>query len=225
MKQYETGFLISPKLSDEEWEKLVEQMADIVSKKKGKMIKVDKWRKRRLAYPIRKFEEAFYVFFLYEGSPEVSAELERRFKQTDDILRYLTVNKDERENVRRKKIGQRREEKPRVEPEKSREEIIDEQKMSPSEELAAEEEKKEELEEQPEAKGEETPEVKTEENKEKEEIKIEEKKEVKKEEKTEEKKEAIAEEKSEVKAEIKTEVMEEENKAEKKQEKKKKKEE
>lgn len=105
MKKYETGFVISPQLSDEEREALIQQMAEVVSKKKGKMVKEDKWGKRRLAYRIGRFEEGYYVFFLYEGEPDVPSELERRFKQTEAIIRFLTVKKDERENVRRKKLS------------------------------------------------------------------------------------------------------------------------
>ncbi len=105
MTQYETAFLISPDLEEEETEKVIVQMAEVVSKKKGKMINEDRWGKRRLAYPIKKFEEAFYVFFHYEGDSEIPSELERRFKQTEAILRYLTVKKELKENIRRKKKG------------------------------------------------------------------------------------------------------------------------
>lgn len=103
MTQYETAFLISPNLEEEETEKVITQMADVISEKKGKMINEDRWGKRRLAYPIKKFEEAFYVFFHYEGDPEIPLELERRFKQTEEVLRYLTMKKTQKENVRRKK--------------------------------------------------------------------------------------------------------------------------
>ena len=102
MRPYETAFLIAPNLPDEDNEKLIDQMAEIVSKKKGKMVNVDKWGKRRLAYPIQKFEEAYYVFFLYEGEPAVLAELERRFKQTEAILRYLTVRTEVKESFKKK---------------------------------------------------------------------------------------------------------------------------
>lgn len=113
MSQYETAFLISPNLEEEEIEKVIAQMAEIVSKKKGKMIKEDRWGKRKLAYPIKKFEEAFYVFFLYDGDPDIPFELERRFKQTEAILRFLTVKRESKENVRRKKKGApKAEEKP-----------------------------------------------------------------------------------------------------------------
>ena len=102
MRPYETAFLIAPNLPDEDTEKLIDQMAEIISKKKGKMVNVDKWGKRRLAYPILKFEEAYYVFFLYEGEPAVLAELERHFKQTEEILRYLTVRTEVKESVKKK---------------------------------------------------------------------------------------------------------------------------
>jgi small subunit ribosomal protein S6 len=103
MRQYETGFLISPNLTEEETDKLILQMAEVVSRKKGKMLKEDRWGKRKLAYPINKFEEAFYVFFHYEGEYDVPSELERRFKQTDTILRYLTVKRESKEHIKNMK--------------------------------------------------------------------------------------------------------------------------
>jgi len=103
MRQYETGFLLSPGLSEEETEKIILQMADIVSQRNGKMMKLDKWGKRRLAYPIKRFGEAVYVFFHYEGGADIPFELGRKFKQMDTVLRYLTLKKDTRDNVRKKK--------------------------------------------------------------------------------------------------------------------------
>ncbi len=105
MTQYETAFLLSPNLEEEEIEKIIVQMVEVVSKKKGKMINEDRWGKRKLAYPIKKFEEAFYVFFLYEGDPDIPFELERRFKQSEAILRYLTVKKESKKSVRQKKAA------------------------------------------------------------------------------------------------------------------------
>ena len=101
MTQYETAFLISPNLEEEAIEKVISQMAEVV-KKKGKLINEDRWGKKKLAYPIQKFEEAFYVFFLYEADPAVPFELERQFKQTEAILRYLTIKKETKEKMKRK---------------------------------------------------------------------------------------------------------------------------
>ncbi|GAG60870.1 unnamed protein product [marine sediment metagenome] len=97
MRIYETAFLIAPNLSEEDTEKLIQQMADVIPAKKGKMIHVDKWGKRKLAYQIKKFEAAYYVFFLYKGEADIPSELERRFKQNEAVIRYLTVKKEEGE--------------------------------------------------------------------------------------------------------------------------------
>jgi small subunit ribosomal protein S6 len=103
LRQYETGFVLSPALSEEETAQFIQQMADIVARKKGHMVRQDIWGKRRLAYPIKRFQDGVYVFFTYEGPGDVSTELERRFKQTDTVIRFMTVLKDPRDLVRRKK--------------------------------------------------------------------------------------------------------------------------
>jgi small subunit ribosomal protein S6 len=103
MTQYETGFVLSPTLSEEETNQFIQQMAATIAQKKGRMVRQDVWGKRRLAYTIKKFGEGLYVFFTYEGPGDVSAELERRFKQTDAVIRYLTVKKDLRTQARKKR--------------------------------------------------------------------------------------------------------------------------
>ncbi len=135
MKQYETGFLLSPNLPEEETAKTVSQMAEIIAQRNGKMIKQDQWGKKRLAYPIKRFQEAFYVFFLYEGTPDIPLELERRFKQMDTVIRFLTVKKDPRNPVRKKKRG----EKTAVKVEAGAEEIMTAAKGSAGEESKREE--------------------------------------------------------------------------------------
>jgi len=113
MRQYETAFLITPKLEEEETEALIEKMAEVVKKKKGKMVNIEKWGKRRLAYPIEKLDEAIYVFFHYEGDPDIPHELQRRFRQTETVIRYLTLKK-EPQGLPRKKTKTGKREKPKV---------------------------------------------------------------------------------------------------------------
>jgi small subunit ribosomal protein S6 len=67
------------------------------------MIRIERWGKRRMAYAVKKAQEAYYVFFHYEGGAEIPAELGRRFRQMDTILRFLTVVKETQQNVRKKK--------------------------------------------------------------------------------------------------------------------------
>lgn len=139
MRQYETAFLISPNMPEEETEKIILQMADIVSEKKGKMIKQDVWGKRKLAYPIQKFGEAIYVFFHYEGEPGIPTELERRFKQTESVLRYMTVRKETEGVVRKKRRKVPKKEEPPV-LEKEKVEVMDVDKEEVSNEEPAEKE-------------------------------------------------------------------------------------
>jgi small subunit ribosomal protein S6 len=122
MRQYETAFLITPKLEEDETEKLIEQMADVVKKKKGKMVNIEKWGKRRLAYPIDKMDEAVYVFFHYQGDPDIPHELQRRFRQTETILRYLTLKKDEQAQPRKKTKTSRKEKTKQAQEKAKREE-------------------------------------------------------------------------------------------------------
>lgn len=117
MRQYETAFLITPKLEEEETEKLIDKMAEVVKKKKGKMVNIERWGKKRLAYPIDGLDEAVYVFFHYEGSPDIPLELQRRFRQTETVIRYLTLKK-ETKIQQRKKTKVSRKGKPRSAKEK-----------------------------------------------------------------------------------------------------------
>ena len=103
MKIYETGFLLAPNLSEDDTDRLINQMAEVISQREGRLIRQDRWGKRRMAYSIKRWSEAFYVFFHYEGKPDIPLELERRFKQTDSVLRYLTLQKEAREATRRKR--------------------------------------------------------------------------------------------------------------------------
>lgn len=103
MRYYETGFLIAANLSEEEAAKIIHQVTEVITQKNGRVLKEEKWGKRKLAYPIKRFQEAFYVFISYEGDAQIPFELARRFRQMETILRYLTTKRDEKDNVRRRK--------------------------------------------------------------------------------------------------------------------------
>ena len=136
MRAYETAFLIAPTLPEEELEALIQSMADVVEKNAGKMDNLDLWGKRRLAYPIKKFGEAYYVFFLYHSEPVVPSELDRHFKQTESVIRHMTFVLDERDNVRLKKKGlgkKTRRPRPEERKESPRQEKRAEKSLLPSE--------------------------------------------------------------------------------------------
>jgi len=95
MHTYETLFITSPTLTEDDEHSTVETMAGIVSGGGGEMIANERMGRRRLAYPIRKFEDGVYTRFLYDSNSEVPKELERRIRLSDKVLRSLTVRLEE----------------------------------------------------------------------------------------------------------------------------------
>ena len=95
MRTYEVVFVAAPSLSEDDLNVLVEQMKKSAESKKGKIVKVDSWGKRSLAYPIKKFKEGYYTVFTLEDNGEAVTELERRFRVTDSVIRFLSVRVDE----------------------------------------------------------------------------------------------------------------------------------
>ncbi|MGQ9471335.1 MAG: 30S ribosomal protein S6 [Candidatus Aminicenantales bacterium] len=103
MRHYETGVIIAPNLSDEEIEQQIKQMEEVISSLGGNLGREERWGKRKLAYPIKKFTDGYYLFLHYESEADVPAELERRFRQSDQVLRYMTVKKEIVPTRRKKK--------------------------------------------------------------------------------------------------------------------------
>jgi len=94
MRSYELMFIVVPTVTDEELEKLVAQMEGAVTTAGGEVLSADRLGKRKLAYPIARFEEGFYVLLNIRGTGELIKELERRLKVTDSVIRFVTVRVD-----------------------------------------------------------------------------------------------------------------------------------
>lgn len=95
MRVYEVLFIISPNVEEGDVESLVSQISEVVTNQGANIVKVDHIGRRRLAYPIHKFTEGHYVVLTIEGTGAEIAEIERRMRVTDAIIRYLTVRIDE----------------------------------------------------------------------------------------------------------------------------------
>jgi small subunit ribosomal protein S6 len=115
MHKYEVMFIIRTDVPEEEIEKVVSQMEGFATSAGATMEKIERLGRRRMAYRVRRFREGFYVLFtLTAGSPAV-AELERRMKVTDSVIKFLTVRVDLEQKraaklaeVRVKKAGKRK---------------------------------------------------------------------------------------------------------------------
>jgi small subunit ribosomal protein S6 len=91
LREYETIFLVRPDLADDLVDKIVDRMRGIVHRDGGKVIKVENWGKKKVAYEVKKHLRAIFVRFLYLGSTHMVAEFERNLRMTDDVLKYQSV--------------------------------------------------------------------------------------------------------------------------------------
>jgi len=99
MRRYETIFIASPTLTDEQFDELVKQYEGVIAEQGGELLKTDKWGRKKLAYEVQKFSEGYYTLFEMNAGPTLIAELERRFRNNDAVIKYLSVRMDEAEKA------------------------------------------------------------------------------------------------------------------------------
>jgi small subunit ribosomal protein S6 len=92
---YETVFVLDPSLDDKTIQKEIKKVEALITDHKGEVLKIDKWGKKRFAYPIKKKHEGFYTLVLFEGEGKIPKELERAYNLNELCLRYLTVMAEE----------------------------------------------------------------------------------------------------------------------------------
>jgi small subunit ribosomal protein S6 len=95
MRNYEIIFIVRPDATEDDVDKLISQMEGVVTGTGGKIDKVEKMGRRRLAYRVAKQREGIYVLFRLQGSGDTVKEFERRLKVIDTVIKYMTVRIDE----------------------------------------------------------------------------------------------------------------------------------
>lgn len=91
MRRYEQVYILRPSLSEDEINAVIDNTNEVIRKEQGTIIYLDKWGMRKLAYPIKKELQGFYVFCDFAGTPAAVAEIERKFRIDDAVLKYLSV--------------------------------------------------------------------------------------------------------------------------------------
>ena len=94
-RTYEVMYIVDPETPADRLEKLNTAVGNLIEKEGGKVVRMDDGGRRTLAYPIKKKTEGFYILFEVEGTGQEIAELERRMRVNDMIIRYITVRVDE----------------------------------------------------------------------------------------------------------------------------------
>jgi len=96
MRPYEVAFIIHPDLDETAFKEMLDRIQEWIKSAGGKVLKVDLWGKKKLAYEIRKQSEGQYVFLETEMPPAFCSELERNLGLQESVLRYMiTVNEAE----------------------------------------------------------------------------------------------------------------------------------
>jgi len=93
MNKYETMYIISTTIDEERVKSLVEKFNNLVSEH-GELEKVEEWGRKKLAYEVQDQKEGYYVLMNFSANSDFPAELERNFKITEGILKYMVIKKD-----------------------------------------------------------------------------------------------------------------------------------
>ncbi|MCF8352274.1 MAG: 30S ribosomal protein S6, partial [Bacteroidales bacterium] len=94
MNQYETVFILTPVLSEEQMKEAVKKYRDYLTDKKAEIVHEENWGMRKLAYPIQKKSTGFYHLFEYRTDGEIIKPMETELKRDERMLRFLTVKLD-----------------------------------------------------------------------------------------------------------------------------------
>ena len=94
-RQYEVMFIVRPDIEEEEIEKLISGFEATVTNGGGQVKSVERMGRRRLAYTVRKCNDGIYVLLIVAANGPVIAELERRLRVSEPVIKFITVRTDE----------------------------------------------------------------------------------------------------------------------------------
>ena len=95
LRDYELVLIISPEVGGEKFDAVIDKVSQFITGRGGIVSDVERWGKRRLAYPIRHFEEGSYVLAQFKLKPTLNKELEASLQISEEVLRHLLVKLSE----------------------------------------------------------------------------------------------------------------------------------
>ena len=94
MHKYELAVVVNAKIEEDARTEAVDKVKALIERFGGVITNVDEWGKKRLAYEIQKMREGYYYFIQFDASSDAPAEIERRVRIMEPIMRYLCVRQD-----------------------------------------------------------------------------------------------------------------------------------
>ena len=113
MNQYETVFILTPVLSDDQMKETVEKFKKILTDNGAEIVNEEAWGLKKMAYAIQKKSTGFYCLLEFKGEPTIVDKLETGFRRDEKVIRYITVKEDKHmvawSEKRRAKLGKKEE--------------------------------------------------------------------------------------------------------------------
>jgi small subunit ribosomal protein S6 len=95
VRRYESVVILAPEMPDDDIRNFTEKYSELIKTNGGEIIKIEDWGFKRLAYLVKKKEKGRYILFDFVGVPAVITELERQFKISEEVLKFLSVKIDD----------------------------------------------------------------------------------------------------------------------------------
>lgn len=92
MRLYETVYILRPELTEEQINQTIERLNGIINKGGGEVKNLERWGKKRLAYKIEKERYGHYILMHFNGEPDLVRELERNYRLSEDVMRYIVIS-------------------------------------------------------------------------------------------------------------------------------------
>jgi len=94
LNKYETVFIVTPVLSENQMKEAVKKYKDFITKNKGEVVQEEYWGLRKLAYPIQKKSTGFYYLIRFKSDGSFNEKMETEYKRDERIIRFLTIKLD-----------------------------------------------------------------------------------------------------------------------------------
>lgn len=95
MRRYESVLILDPELSDEDVQSFTDRYSGLIKEGGGEIIRVEDWGQKRLAYLVKKKDTGRYLLLDYVGMPSVLNEVERQFKISEHVMKFLSIMLDD----------------------------------------------------------------------------------------------------------------------------------
>lgn len=115
MRRYEAVVILHPDMGEDDVRNFTERYSQLVKTSGGEIIKIEDWGLKRLAYLVQKKEKGRYILFDFVGKPALISEMERQFKISEDVMKYLSVKLEHEVDLEAFKSAPKGEPEPPVE--------------------------------------------------------------------------------------------------------------